>query len=472
MGQFVGQLGSNMTKPKYFEKQGSAFYAQKRLNPKHGTYPLFDIRFKRKLAATTDAEATKEALEVVDRLELLQSVCLRDAKGHRVSVRDMNQAAVSWLELVASFDIGQARRVSKKNTLEAREAKEALAHYTLAVVDHFEKRGLAPDGSESHTLSTFGDHLYQFLMDGSLETTLKDAVVIYLKQTNRDHLPESNKAVRDTHRLVEQFIDIVGDKSLQEISRRDVDTYVETRLKSIKTTSVERELATIKAVWHKAALVGDLRQQNPFAETSIRGLGTDAETRPTPTIEETQAVLKAMEAKYIKTPSYVSCLVAVAALTGARLGEVWGLEEKDHQDDTLWIQPNDTRSTLKTQNSTRPFPVLPMLLPWLERLFKCPSKAGSANSASAACNKALEAGGLPFSMHSLRHGFKQRLVDVDAPINVIEELQGWSSQRMSAFYGKNTARDSKTNFVRMVYSQLAPIDTQKTNVTRLKRVKG
>lgn len=460
-----------MATPKYFEKHGAAFYAQKRLNPKHGTYPLFEARYKRKLAATTEAEAIKEALEVVDRLEQLQTVCLKDSKGHRVSVRDMNVAVQTWLDVVASFDFDRARKLSKKNTLEAQEAKEALAHYTLEVVGHFEKRGLAPDGGESHTLSTFGDHLYQFLKDGVLETTLKDAVVIYLRQTNRDHLPESNKAVRDTNRPVEHFIEIVGDKNLEDISRKDISFYVDTRRKSIKTTSVEREISTLRAVWHKAALVGDLRQQNPFAETSIRGLGLDSNTRHTPSLEEVTFILNTMEEKYAKAPSYVSCMTAVAALTGARLSEVWGLEQNDHQGDNLYIRPNNTRSTLKTKNSIRPFPVLPLLALWLKRHFS-EAKPSSANSASAACNKALKGLSPLFIMHGFRHGFKQMLVDADAPINVIDELQGWSSQRMSDLYGKNTARESKTLFVRKVYAKLAPLDTKKSNVVKLKSVKG
>jgi integrase len=455
------------------EQRNDNFYGYKRLNSKLGVFPLFEARFKRKLAATTKAEALAEDEVLLARIDQLQAVCLKDSKGHRLSIRDMNEAAVTWLDVIASFDIDRARKLSKRNTLEAKEANEALAHYTYAVVDHFAQHGQSRGASSiaSVPLSTFGDHLYRFLNDGVLETNFSDAVPIYLKQTNRSHLPEDHKAVRDTNRPVAMWLDIVGDKALADISRRNVDSYVAARLKAVKTTSVEREITTLRAVWHKAALVGDLRQQNPFAETSIHGLGLDSERRYTPTAKEVAAILEAMEAKYLVTPSYVSCLIAVAALTGARLSEVWGLEQKDLEGDTLFIRPNETRGSLKTKNSTRPFPVIPPLSVWLERFFLL-DKPSSANSASAACNKTLKTLSPLYVVHGLRHGFKQLLSDVDAPLNIIEELQGWSSQRMSASYGKNTARASKTVFVQAVYSLLTPIDAKKTNVIKLKRVKG
>jgi integrase len=446
-----------------YEQRNNNFYGYKRLNAKAGVFPLFEARFKRKLAATTDSEAASESEHLLARIGQLQAVCLKDAKGHRLSIRDMNEAAVTWLEVIAGFDMAQARKVARRHTKEAEGANEALFETLTAVTDFFE--------TEGRKLSVFGDHLYRFLNDGVLETTFADAVPLYLKQTNRSHLPEDHKAVRDTNRPVAMWLDIVGDKAIADINRRDVDSYVAARRKSVKTTSVEREITTLRAVWHKAALVTDIRQQNPFAETSIHGLGLDSEIRYTPTAIEVAAILEAMEAKYLAAPSYVSCLIAVAALTGARLSEVWGLEQNDLQGDTLFIRPNDTRDSLKTKNSLRPFPVIPPLLVWLERFF-LQEKPSSANSASAACNKTLKTLSPLYVVHGLRHGFKQLLTDVDAPINVIEELQGWSAQRMSASYGKNTARASKTAFVQAVYSQLAPLDTKKSNVVKLKSVKG
>jgi hypothetical protein len=52
---------------------GTASYIfRKRLNPAKGTYAGFADRFKLKLVANTDAEATSEAKKLADRLEQLQ----------------------------------------------------------------------------------------------------------------------------------------------------------------------------------------------------------------------------------------------------------------------------------------------------------------------------------------------------------------------------------------------------------------
>jgi hypothetical protein len=58
-------------------------------------------------------------------------------------------------------------------------------------------------------------------------------------------------------------------------------------------------------------------------------------------------------------------------------------------------------------------------------------------------------------------------MEMDAPLNVIEELMGWSSQRMSSLYGQNTARTTKTKFVETVYRGLFPNPTD--NVIAFKR---
>ena len=49
---------------------------------------------------------------------------------------------------------------------------------------------------------------------------------------------------------------------------------------------------------------------------------------------------------------------------------------------------------------------------------------------------------------------KQRLVEVDAPDSVTDELQGRSSQRMAANYGRNQATTAKRKFIAAVYQGL------------------
>lgn len=459
-----------MKQPKYYEAQGTkdgiSYLFSKRLNPKHGTYPLFTEKLKRKLAATTEPEAAMEARALAGELDWLQQVCLKDAKNLPLSQKDMGRATKTWLTEIAGVNLSILRQASNKNTLEAIKAKDELSFLISEVGDHFIRDGVLSSSTgpvESRWLTTFGDHLLSTLKGAETTSVMSDAIAVYLKQTQRDHLPDNFKSVADTRRYVNQFIVVAGDKPIGQITRNDVARYIEHRLTEVKTTSVKREIGTLRSVWQKAALVADVKQLNPFAEQPIKGLGTDSVKRKTPSIEETKALLLALEKRYAKLPeSYVSALAAVAALTGLRLSEAWGLEpdEWERRDDLrfcgiLHIHPNDRRTTLKNRNSVRPFPVLPQLAVWLDRLFKT-QPAKTANSASAGTLSALKLMGFDFGNHSLRHGFKQRLIETDTLNQYIDELQGWSRQSMAKNYGYETVTAHKVAAVKRVYDLLLP----------------
>ena len=447
--------------PKYFEKtinaKGKASYMfSKRLNPKRGTFLLFDERFKCKMDATTDAEATREAKKLAAELDLLQEVARKDGK-HITSNKDKNKAAETWVELFSGIDLQAIQSLKGKTTKAALEARENLELTIDEVISFYETKELDHEGSPRQWLTDFGDHLIKYLKDGQGVGGISEGIEIYLRQTQRDHLDEKANSVRTVHRVVGYFVEEIGDKQLDQISRKDVGRYVTARLLKVKTTSVQREMRQLSAVWNQCADVLDIRNRNPFANQPIKGLGTDSVARHTPSLEETQKLLGMLEAKAVEAPeSYVWPLVAIAALAGTRLSEAWGLTRDDwlQEEGTLLIRPNTNRTNLKTTNSVRPIPVLKPLAVWLERYFSCVDAkrlAKSANSASQSTVKALKRQGFAFGNHSLRHGMKQRLVEVDAPQSVIDELQGWSSQSMAANYGRNQATATKRKFIGAVY---------------------
>ena len=61
----------------------------------------------------------------------------------------------------------------------------------------------------------------------------------------------------------------------------------------------------------------------------------------------------------------------------------------------------------------------------------------NANSASAALNKWLKVvtGNKDYVLHGLRHSFRDRLRGVDAPIEMIDRLGGWSLKAVGQGYG-------------------------------------
>ena len=163
-----------------------------------------------------------------------------------------------------------------------------------------------------------------------------------------------------------------------------------------------------------------------------------------------------------KDKSYVIPMLAVISLTGLRLSEAWGIQTKDWDTSAgkLLIRPNELRA-LKTDHSERPFPVLPELSQWLD-VYLSAKRPGSANAASAATALFLKSNGFSLTAHCLRHGFKQRLVEVDTPSNLIEELMGWSDQSMMRHYGVNAITTKKRVAVQLVYAQIATIEDSNT----------
>ena len=145
-------------------------------------------------------------------------------------------------------------------------------------------------------------------------------------------------------------------------------------------------------------------------------------------------------------------LVALISNTGLRLSEAAGLmlndlcldEEVPH----VFIRPHKHRP-LKTRSSERVIPLVDASL-WAAQQIKqnvqasdycfsryCNSKGCNANSASAALNKWLKVvtRNKDYVLHGLRHSFRDRLRAVNAPIEMIDRLGGWSLKTVGQGYG-------------------------------------
>jgi integrase len=456
-----------MKSPRYLEigntASGQSFLFVKRISANKGTFPThhdtFPERFKRRLG-TTPAMTMHEAGAIAQKrsidIEHLQSISMRDKAGRTNTTKDLVSAAKTWLWFNEIEDLSDIRSQSTRSTAEGESAANTLTILTDAVKAFYRVEG---EGYSHKTIFTpFGDHLLGVLNSGQAGNLFSEAVPLWAKQTNRSHLKPTDKPIHDATRFIEAFNEFAGDRPIDQITRSNVTAYITHRCKTVKTTSVDREIHTLRAVWNRAADALDISSRNPFERQSIHGLGTDAIRRPTPSAEEHQSLMQLLGSHPRKKQSYVIPMLAVISLTGLRLSEAWGIQAKDWDSVSgqLLIRPNELRG-LKTDHSERPFPVLPELAAWLD-LYLSAKRPSSANAASATTGSFMKSHGFDLTAHCLRHGFKQRLVEVDTPSTLIEELMGWSDQSMMRHYGLNAITTKKRRAVQLVYAQIGTID--------------
>jgi integrase len=148
-----------------------------------------------------------------------------------------------------------------------------------------------------------------------------------------------------------------------------------------------------------------------------------------------------------------------------RLAEAAGLKTRDiHLDDEnpyVELKPYPHRR-LKTKASTRVIPLVGASLWAAQRIvastqsdFCFPrytnSESCNSNSASAAINKWIKAiAGMNAVIHGLRHSFRDRLREVEAPTEVVDQLGGWSFQTIGQSYGNGHSIEILTKWMRKI----------------------
>lgn len=284
------------------------------------------------------------------------------------------------------------------------------------------------------------------LLNEKPQLLLSDALPIYLE----GHAKQSNKRFTDgTTRIWETLIAICGDKPVDTFSRADANTYVTKSLENgVKTTTVRRRIATIKAIFNTVIAEKELTRTNPFLRIRIAGLGEDAGERTSFTPEQ----LESFKQLLLKADDEPRWVLALQVDLGCRLGEALGLAIDDIHLDVpvpyLSIKPHPWRS-LKTKNSKRDVPLVGMSL-WAAQRVIANKKPGQlyafpkytdgiickADSASSALNKWSKAQGIPKTTHELRHTLRDRLRNVNAPDVVIDAIGGWGQNSIGESYGQ------------------------------------
>ena len=234
---------------------------------------------------------------------------------------------------------------------------------------------------------------------------------------------------------LDTFISLAGDRDVVSYTRDDAKLFVDVLLKhGNKTATIRRRINCISAILNYAYAELDVDKRNPFSRLFIKGEGQDAHKRGTFTLDQ----LKRGYEYAMSSGSQVKLLMPLLGETGCRLAEIVGLEldDIDMAEEVIHIRPNSKRR-LKTSNSTRTLPLVgyakeAMLLALQEADDQClyPRylKDGTcrATHASNALGKWLKKD-FGLTAHSLRHTLRDRLRASGCPLELIDQIGGWSS---------------------------------------------
>ena len=218
-------------------------------------------------------------------------------------------------------------------------------------------------------------------------------------------------------------------------TREDAKLFVHhLHLRGNKSATIRRRNNSLSAILNYAYAESDLDKRNPFIRLIIRNEGQDASKRGTFTNEQ----LKDGYDKAIASGSQVKLLMPLLGETGCRLAEIVGLElhDIDLENELICIRPNSIRR-LKTRNSERTLPLvgyakvaMKLALKQADKKYLYPRylKDGTcrATHACEALGKWLKKDFGP-TAHSLRHTFRDRLRASGCPLEMIDQIGGWSS---------------------------------------------
>jgi integrase len=250
---------------------------------------------------------------------------------------------------------------------------------------------------------------------------------------------------------LETFISLAGDRDVVSYTRDDAKLFVDVLFtQGNRTATIRRRINCISAIINYAYAELDVDKRNPFSRLLIKGEGQDVHKRGTFTLDQ----LKQGYDHALSSGSQVKLLMPLLGETGCRLAEIVGLELKDIDmaEEVIHIRPNGIRR-LKTSSSIRTLPLVgyakEAMLVALQQaddvcLYPRYLKDGTcrATHASNALGKWLKKD-FGLTAHSLRHTLRDRLRASGCPLELIDQIGGWSSiGTIGSKYGQGYGLDA------------------------------
>lgn len=257
---------------------------------------------------------------------------------------------------------------------------------------------------------------------------------------------------------LQTFIDIVGDKDIATVTRSDALKYRQWWLDRIQSGEVvagtaNKNLIYVRDILQTIGMSYEIETDFDIIFSKLR-------------LKELEQSRPPFEASYVQHTllsgnalsglnDEARLLVFAMADTGARESELIGLHVKDIflEEDIpyIWIRPRANHS-LKTITSERKIPLVGSSLYAFQQLPNGFDHYQNADTASTTINKYLRENQLKpspkHSLYSLRHTFKDRLRDAQAPEEVIDELMG--HKKSGPKYGRGHMLERKYGWLNKI----------------------
>jgi integrase len=237
-------------------------------------------------------------------------------------------------------------------------------------------------------------------------------------------------------RAVEILIEQRGDKAIQDLSREDALAYSDYWTERVITEGIGAGTAN-KNISHITGMIRavdrrlQLRLDNVFAGTRIEG-GRDGSRSPFSVEHIRDKILAPGALDGLNAEA--RDIVYVVMETGARPSEIANLSKARIMLDgeVPFIRIEAEGRLLKTEHSERDIPLVGYALEAMKRHRSgFPRYADKGSNLSATVMKHLKAKKLlptaKHSVYSFRHSIKDRLKDVEAPEELIDEIMGHST---------------------------------------------
>lgn len=291
------------------------------------------------------------------------------------------------------------------------------------------------------------------LLEGAEQFLMSDALDVYLSEHVKRGTPGFEKLETYTRRAFGKLTDLLGDKVLREVTRDDAKAFRDKLLATLKTTSVNRNVNVVKAVFKSSILEKELNIPNVWDKLRIAGLGEDSEDREPLSHEDLEKMRGLCRAK----DDDMRWVLSIQAETGARLAEVVGLGLDDfhiagESVPYIDIRPRPWRTLKSPATSTRKVPLVGDALWAAGRVLEVAEKGqryafpryikdeqSNAGSASASLNKWLIASGIDHTTHELRHTMRDRLRNTGATRDIQDAVGGWGRSEIADSYGQGYA---------------------------------